>query len=417
MLAPILALLLVQHPPLQEQGPAAAPEDPRAVLEELIERSNALRSFRATYVLEQPGEPGGTIELAYLAPDRMRIDVREDAEASMRLVLSGSELCMAEVKPGESPQHGRVDLRSVGPERTAALAALEWSFPSPRRDRLGAGPELLLHWHLDEETDKVDFSASIGWAPRRSSVLGWFEHIEEEGALAVDGTHLVQVHPRYRARFSRETSFLEELRGERSDGKTFTVRLESLELDPELTAEAFAFPERPDGARDLSEQMLQVQLDSVALPIVRRKLLGRIDRMLHAGHIRWSTSVTNELERALRVLHEPTIEEHGAKWSRSSSSEVEEFCEWIDRSRGAGVPLATLRPEVEARRALFEERLAASLAAWNALLDRELPEGESSDWSQLLALEGRLVEQLHAQHVTDPTLERFDRATAEALDG
>lgn len=411
-----LAIALVPWAAFQEQE-EVEPEDPVQVLEELIERTNELTAFRAVYHLTKPDrkEENSILELSFSDSYGMRM-VMHSAASDERVaswVVVEEKLCTVMSGP-EEDLYTLVDL--AAPEHLA-YEILEAHFPRASEAPLGPGLTFRLSWRVHPETDEMDLEFSLGWAPvARTTMLDWLIALKKEpDLLSLEEDAIVQRHPSWRATVSRDTGFLTEVISLATQG---TMRLEELDLDPELDASLFAIPTRPEEARDVSQESADRFRYLEKWQFVRPTCLRRIDRQLEEGRVEWDSRTREHCKEVLRALHEPTLQEKGAEYAVEMEDYLEGLCDEITERKAAGEPLAALRAEVESRREELERSIESGLPKWLARLEEsELEAGESSHWSDLLEMEMLVVEELFEELMAAPALSSFDSATEEALDG
>lgn len=416
MLAIALTLALATAGSIQE-----AEEDPLAVLKELVERTNALASFRVVYRLVQPGQEDTSVVFSYRSPDSLRMDKNGTGPVERMLMLAvGGRICTSSSGAGEGAWYALGDLRPLDHGEIPAMQVLERYFPDDPENLLGPGPGLEASWRLNPESNKVDLGLTLYWSidPRRA-LLGWFSEMERDPRiLELDGELLLQRHERYRASVSRSSGFLTELEVVAADGSVLTLALEELQLGPELDPALFEIPGRPEGARDESAQFERLVDQKRHLQHLRRHCLSRVDRQLAQERIEWSIRTRDRCTDVFRTLHESPLLEQAREYRAEMGMWIDKFCEWIARKRAAGAPLDDLRREVRAKRQQIQERLAQERRERRSrLMDAGLLPGRSGYLPELLELEKQVVGQLHDEHFRQAVLDDFDARTEETLAG
>ncbi len=414
-----VALLLVQEGMREDPRDAHAAEDPRAVLEALIERTNALGSFRATYKIEEPGREEATVLFLYSAPHRLRMDKSgPGAGEQMRMVAVDGRLCTVGSTATEELIYALADMRPLDPSELPAFRVLDRLFPEIHGHHLGPGPAVEFSWKLSSETNKVDLTLSLAWSVHpRHVLLGWLSTLKgQPELLELEDELLMQSHERHRASVSRSSGFLEALDLVAADGAVMTLRLERLEIDPEFDPSLFEIPDRPEGARDQSAQLEQVLSRMLHPSHVRRYCFLRMDRQLADGSREWNERTREDCQAVLQAVHEAPLLEQAGHYRGEMKKHLDRLCTWIANDRARQVPPEQMREKVREQRLKVEEQLEAIRAQWQsqlALSPLELARSERA-WD-LRELEQRVVAELLEEKIRRPILDDFDERTEESL--
>lgn len=383
-------------------------EQVSAVLAELIQRSESIGPFKASYQAQGLGSEDMTFGFEYLPPERLHVVVESAAGRAMETWIDGSRIWFA--GPSEQGEiWSELDLAEPMVDLPEWYDLLEERLPL-QGEWAAYHPMLLVTWSMNEETDKVDFQCSAGCdrGPQRAT-LGWLRVLEKDPTLLrLTEDAVIQEHPRFRATISRRTGFLEELTMVSKDGETATIRLVALELDAALDASAFLPPERPASAQDLSAQMTQAFL-ALELSDARRTTFRRVDGMLDRGEIEWTTRTQDGLEDVLRAVHEPQIRSLAESYGARVRSKIAEFFAELRERLANGESQSALEPEIAQWRADLVNSLDEGPPALQGKL-APAPEqpGRSEHWDDVLSLESRVLEELYGELLKSPLLNEFD---------
>ncbi len=227
---------------------------------ELIEKTNALSSFHASYqfeIRESVDETQfGSIEFAYEAPDRGRIKF-SSPEGVMDLWSFGSRMTMH--YPGEDGKESwktaAIPASAFEPlEPSEAERVLDERFPpsAPSESELEPGVSFVLQWPGMEDSKREGLNANVMYKNRRARLLDWFGYLQDHtSAIQVNGEQLVLGVEDSLCWISRESGFIERLEiPETPESKSMVLTLEALRLD-EPVAELFKLPPEAATAEEM----------------------------------------------------------------------------------------------------------------------------------------------------------------------
>jgi hypothetical protein len=391
-----LAVLACLTPLAQEDEPSFEEE-----LAALIERTNALASFRLVYDVESTSDgetKEGTIELLYRAPDFFRAQVSGFC-GDMDFWLSGDEIHVYTLERGWMT--GRF-------QEPAVCALLDQRFP-PADGAVLRDITVFMDLRLAEgPTPELDVRGgrTLG---ERTYLLAWLGALRGKRDVAREEGFFVWGNEDLRRRISRRTGLVEELAYE-SAGTRRQVRLRSAELDVELPPQLL---EPPRAARDEPEDpefSRQLQMPTAT---VRERAFKRADQWLTRTRGAFDESARADWRAVLEALHRPALEAMHARMDADMGAMFAKAAEHLREERArdpSAERLATLTEELGKSRAGGEAGLAKALKKQLESLD--LPVSRVA----LLEVEQELFPALWDELVAAPILARHDEELAAALE-
>lgn len=309
------AIALTLGASFQDEGDRDVDE----LLDELIEQTNQLESFRATYV---NGGGETVFELFYEAPDRARIRLTlgEEDEVVEWFLVEGV-LCM---RQGDEQVRG-----DVGPSMTAynpLREALQETFPvMPPLEPIEVFPVGIQLWiGPDAETGKARMQTSVNMR-RGINPCAWLQSLKDSPESPwIEGDEILCTPADdIRVRASVSSGFLTLLEYEDLEGKARVLRLENLELDGELPADTFELPDPT--VTNTEEAFTDRQWKDQAFHQARAMTYNTIARSLEEEE---GDADDSDLVSVFELLYEIYLEEY-PEVLEGYLSQVERLGDWL----------------------------------------------------------------------------------------
>lgn len=222
----------------------------RAMDEQAMKRSG----FTATYRF-QSTEESGTVRLVYLAPDRARIELRQESNSITSWFID-SDMTMRAEEDG-IPVVAHIPYKEFGLSWAGANDVLDAAFPKASDGGealpdLGAGPYFSIKVESDpNDPEHGQWSASIGWLEHRDSFLTWLRPSAPPDHVRVDDEkRLILERGATRATISPSSGLIERF----TVGDEFDARL--VEYHDGADRREFDIPEPMPGAKDITVAMI-----------------------------------------------------------------------------------------------------------------------------------------------------------------
>jgi outer membrane lipoprotein-sorting protein len=422
MLAAALASLALARAPLQD---ASAEPTAAAVIAQLIERTNALRSFRARYHFKKGEDVDVQFELDYQAPDRMLLEIQQgEGEAAQvaRTWVLGSRLCVRSTRGGGGAVFGELDFEHPPEPAESILRALQQAFQR-QPVGLGAGPQAVLAWGVNSQSDKAEFDLRLLYQSEdRRALLGWLDALQRApGELALEPEAVVSRGSggRTEARVSRATGFVEHLRLVGADGATATLELKELELEAELAPELFEVPAPAAGATDMFPDPIKTAFGGVSG--LRRLAYAWADDALESGRREWNVGTQEEWRGAIELVQGASLERVHAGMETTVSERSAELATALREALAKAPPgdakvLDGLREQARLQREGLSAAIDQEHARYLAALEKSpLGEKGSPHVAELARIEREVSGRLFDARVRQPLLELFDGRVREVL--
>ncbi|HEV8268910.1 MAG TPA: hypothetical protein VGR00_11765, partial [Thermoanaerobaculia bacterium] len=360
---------------------ANVPQDARGLLDAMIERSNALKSFAATYQVRirtkeaEPRELEGSLRIFYRAPEALSVELVQ-GEDSTRTVVANGRMSAEIITAGELVQFGATDRGlSISPGRARIGRAFHEEFPDLGDVAGSAGPEVFLRFRVRPGTPTVrpEFHVEGGIGRGNGPLLGWLDAAKRsEKEIALEGESVVW-EPFDGARISmrKDTGLIEKIVVTYAGETKTRLELKDLAVDGSVDDAAFSVPAAAPGAKDLSESLGR-SLENGQFIAVRALVHRKIRESVEAGTLEWTPEARAHARRVFGVLHEELAPLAAENSVRAADAAVDEFCRWYQVAKKSG-PAG----EVEAKRTDWEARFRKGLDDGVApYLARALPETE-----------------------------------------
>ena len=408
---PLLMLVSVASCP-----PTMHVQDTEQLLDELIEQTDALEGFTATYGITIGGESAGQLVMAYEAPGHARIEWdTSEFGGHMTLVTDGEEMCATSTGDEIGSYHARFEVPEFDPD---LLDVLDARFP-PRSKRtegtIEPGPQFVCHVRFDEAADEHSFDLSLTTTRGdRRAVLRWLFDLRSQAEHAErTDDELVFTEEHFGWRLDLESGFLHEMWFEK-DGRRHSFVRDSLELTAPDGEATFRFPEREPGVEDRSAEMEAVSAAVIART-QRWACLRRIDvRLEESG---WDAELEADARDVLTALHGPQLDELARAQLDGLSVWLDKYVEWLDEHLARGRGADELREHAAEQWASLEARHAEMASEYVAKFPGAEPDAETSDaFEDVLGFEAEVFTALHAERVIESMRSAFDRRVADVLD-
>jgi hypothetical protein len=403
-----LVLAMVHVAPLQE--PAPAKQDSAAILDQLIERSRAVKSFSATYLVTRSDQEGSAkIRLDYRAPEDLRMDMETD-KGTLSTWSLGDILDVRGAFDGK--QSGfHLDNGPIRAELQPIEDQLQRNFPiakSPDRQRRSVVPTT---WSINRTTNKLDYEMSIGTLDA-ATTFGWLETIKKKQAdLVEDGEQLRCSTDDGRADvvLSKTSGFLEKLFFRKPEStSTMTIALESLVLDEAIDPARFEVPPLAAGVGDASADQRKAAEQSA-----RMDLHDRVwSRATHAcAMAEVDSDLRARFESTLKPLCELTCHAGFDAWLASTRKNVDKFAAFLRQKDEAGVSKEDLDQTRDDYRSMLITTLDGIETPLGTNLKVPKATADAACGPKLLDIEHKLVKSVFRELVRKPILDEFEEAT------
>jgi len=332
-------------------------DDVEDQLDVLIEKTNALDSFRARFAMvlrEEDEEPmEQVVDLAYQAPDQGYLGTSGNGMV-FRMWQTGPRVTLHRPTLPAEQQWATAEL----PERTAASLLYEELFPSEVKE-LDPGPRFVVRPKQDpdgQDSISVSVSFSLG---RRSHVLDWLAWMKSESIdVSIEGDQLVLDQEGLRLALSRTTGFPESIEMKSEMGRVSLI-LEELELDQDVD-EWVELPEEATTAKE-DEDLARSLRDLESPWRLRYKFLD-VEQRLERGDLEWDEGTRDRWAQFLTVLHRDLILESLGTWKEQNES-------WID---SIALYVRTILEDELGDREVLGEEVAESRRELEQVLDQTL---------------------------------------------
>lgn len=356
----LLGLALLQDPP------AAKPPDP-AVLDALVNKTNALAAFVAEYEARSAGKDEPTVvRILYRAPDDAKIVL--GTEGIYR--IHDGFLDVRVNRSGEPPVAAHVELEKPMVGRSARLAsAMRAEFPAAAESKGSEGsPGVRFDLSVPTAPGPTGKSLQFTAAYSHSNpvLFGWLQELAREPATSADGDRLVFVEPfgseGIQYTLSTDTGFIEKVESSLA-GTTSRFELMKLDLAPKLADADFDLPARPADAVDASASFAE-RFHQVQTQLLRRDIFRRVARLVAAKEIVWDQASRERLARVLDVIHADAWMLENELWLVEMRRRMDEFSGWLrERLRDPSLADDASRKKLEDSVVEWRRTLPLSAAA------------------------------------------------------
>jgi len=322
---------------------ASGGQDSAKLVDGMIERSNALKSFVATYTVHGRSKEGaheeyeGSMRLVYRAPESLVVEVATGAIHG-RSVIAGGRMAVYVEKDGRS-QRGVAEestasaeanerIGRVFHEQLAALGRVE----APT----GLGVFVRFRFKAGTDSERPEFQIEAGTGRGDGALLGWLESMKRsEAKPSSDGKSVVwDAVPGIRVTLQEATGFIDTVVST-YQGETKTVlELEDLVLDPKIEDAEFRSPEADPKAEDISEGISRT-MAIMPLIAMRGAIHNKIRAAVESGALEWTAEDRARLGKVFRALHAELAPLLAAETLLSARTSVDKFSAWYQEAKRA----------------------------------------------------------------------------------
>jgi hypothetical protein len=417
-----LALLLTFAPigiQTPEAHAAVEPQDSAeayAILERLIERTNALHSFVAEYRTSVKDGTDGPerLRLVYLAPSMGWLQLEKDGAVVPFCSLSDGVMTMLAEHDGQRSV-GRADLREIMACVGQAEDQLRSTLGLPeRRSYRPSGVSFMLHAETVAGGPSVDGQLGLSYTPHSRTVLGWLEDLRDEPGLRVDGDRLRVDRPDgLIVEVSTATGFVERIT--RAGDEDRGIFLESLRENVELGPFETLAPEAVEADQEKSARFSSA-MRSETSQRARSRMYGHLAAFLERKPGALDPTVREAARSAFRSVHACVLPGPLEAWIERTRSDAGELAETIKvRSRRQS------REELDALADRWEQKLRQYLdkarSSFVACIDVPQAGGDAAFLAEMLEIERQAGAEAFDERVATPLLRYLDELVEEALDG
>lgn len=331
--------------------PAADDPSPTQDIDELIERTNHLESFRATYLMHSSDGEETRVYWTYLADGQARVRMEQDDQLSDVVWFDDGVMTVAvKDKPGKQRMVG-ADVGAMILEYSSMQDALDRHFPMT--DPVPYEPQLEFQLNLDAESNRTDFSISL--SDRRRAMCNWLalrrgdEPIEQDDPLLLvfdDGTARYEI--------SATSGFIEKGFIGAGDERRLAMELLELELDVDLPAKEFDAPKWTFQSEQ-EELGFRGMVSAQLMDSTRTTLYRRLRILDEDGELDWDDEGPDGLAEVLHELFVAAIVAPNEAYFGELETQLEEMAEqvgiWADEHREEPGFAEALTASIRANRA------------------------------------------------------------------
>ncbi len=402
----------------QEAGDA---EDP---LDALIDKTNELEAFAATYRLVGPDKEM-TLRLLYSATLGAVVHMEDDEGSMMHsAALDGTIYAQVRGEDGE-PFGQAIQMKRV----IAAIAPLRENecrefpgFEESEDDRRNIGEGAFFQLRFSAaENETINGNYTVGYEEHREFLCYWLPWLQEAQPLPGEDESLLryETDDGLLAELSAETGFLQRVWRKDIGPDVRAMILESLDLDPELADDEFDPPEALIGsAGEVSdwEQRLTAQM----IEGYRASLYAFLDTHLASGELEWNEDTRDRCTRVFQPYVELVYAESMAVFREALEANLTEWASRLqahaEEIRGEEGAAERIRENANDCWEAVEQQLEASRQIIEKL---ELPLAEE-EWSDLatmvLELERAVQRSLFDELAGDPIRAHHGKLVEEILE-
>lgn len=381
---------------------AGVRQDPQALVGELLERTNGLKSFVAEYrVRGRKTEPPhdeyeGDLRLVFRAPEDLLVEFRTEGYRA-RSLITGGRISVRIEKKGEPVQQGEAVVPPAAVQaRERILKTFHEKFPSLSGVVGPAGLDLFVRfrWKPGTSTERPEFHVEAGTGRGDGPLLDWLGRLQRPDARVAVEERSIVWHPSedLRVLVAKDSGFIQQVVSTYAGETKTNLELSKLALDADVAGEELRPPPADPSAQDVSST-LGAGLGAGML----LALSGSIHRSIRDGKVDPAGDGRAALSEVFSALHREIAPALSGSGLTASRARIDDFAK---RSRES-----KLTPdELAARRAELEERLRKSSEGGLApYLVRAVPEIDGLD-PAIRALELQCAESAYRETVVEPLI-------------
>lgn len=407
----VLAIAQESHPQVETDPKATTPDaEARALLEELIERSRAIKSFSAQLRVKPTSESPTTIRIDYFAPDVIRVETT-DEESSASSWCRGSVLCIRSRDHARS-WHARIDTAGIAAEMRPIEEALDREFPAANAWNAAPSGRILIDATFDASRNEgyLDFKCMV--ISDTESPFGWLPLLRDRrGKLEIDADHLLfhSEDGRVDTKIAKATGFLEEIVAQGAADRSVTVTLESLTIDGAIDPDRLELPTGEPAGDDLSETYHRFFHGSVR-EFERAHVYRRIGSALPAGAI--DAAARPMIEKVIVALVEVEQRHPMDHLIADMKGSIDERAAEMRSMRDAGSSTVVIANWVASAREQIKQSIERAAAQFATI---RIPDhlGSTEHDAALQAIELTVLTRQFDERCRVPLLAAFDKKTSQ----
>lgn len=396
-------------------------QDSARLVDDMIARSNALKSFVATYNFyyrskdTERKESEGSVRLVYRAPEELFTELKTE-DLRMNSAIANGRVSVLVEKEGRPFQHGEADLETILVQERARIAhAFREKFPSLGEvdESFSLGAFVRFTWEPATKSKGPEFNFQAGTGRGDAPLLDWLSRLKRSSAkLGVEGDDVVwEPAEGFRILIRKDSGFIEKIVATYA-GETKTVlELADLSLDTEVKDAEFRFAEIDPSVADTSES-LSKSLGMTELTSMRSSIHRKIREAIEAGTLDWTSDTRVGLGAVLRAFHSEFAPFYWGDSMRSIRSAVDKHCLWYQETK-QGISkdeVARAEASLEEKRISWETSFRESTEkVIEPYLARQVPDVGGKNASkfsgEIRALELEAAEAACRKSVVEPLLE------------
>jgi hypothetical protein len=395
-------------------------QDSQALVHALIERTNGLESFVASYRVRgrsqdaERREEEGTLRLVYQAPDQLMVDF-EVGEYGLHTVIADGMFCLDNRKDGRSVQRGAAEIVSAFSEAHVRIAGtFHQQLPSLVEIAGTKGAEVFVQvsWKPGNDSERPQFSIQAGPGRGEGALLSWLDQLMRSSVPpSVEDSSLVwNADEGIRVTIGKNSGFLEELVITYKGESRTVLELIQLSVDGPVEDAEFQFPAIDSSVEDISNS-LAVSITVGQVTGLRSLIYRRIRDGVASGSLEWTSDLRIRSGEVFRCLHEEAAPLVSSAGTLRAGKSIDEFCLWYQEARRR-IP----RDDVA-----NSDQVEDKCVEWHAGLRESLDAGIEPHVSHmttdavgssrvdrdLLALEREIAAAAYRRVVVEPLLARF----------
>jgi hypothetical protein len=416
------ALLLPLAPVCLQTPEAGVPEErvesgeAIAVLDRLIERTNALRSFVAEYRTNSKDGPD-RLRLVYLAPGMGWIHAEKDGVSSCLGSVEDGVLNIDVDKGDGLRVVARVDMGGM----MACYENAEDQIRSilgvaDRRPARATSLSFMMRPGPPSDDGRPGLTMSLGMS--KESVLGWLTDLRNEPATRIEGDRLLLERPDgLILEISSRTGFVERIVKPSSDEPGFLLESlrENVELGPSDIATPGALDEQVEVDREMEER-IRSAMRSTASRWMRSRMYRNLADTVRSERGSLSPSVRDAARSAFRAVHACDLPGWLEGWIERTRTDAEKRADAMAGQRD-NFPRETLEGMAERWVDKVREHLDTARSSFVSRIELPGVEGDAAFLAEVLEVERQAGAEAFDERVSEPLLRYLDELVEEALDG
>ena len=335
-------------------GPVQNPR-PEEELARLAEAVGSAEAFTARYSISIDGVPAGTLEFAYLAPDKAAAQASVDGETSSVWCVDGIVTILNSGEKGA--EWSQIDVQAAMDELANVSRALNAQFDEiegPHVEQLRP----VLHIHLEGEEERPRFRWSTHIETPWESFCWLDKHRGLYRETALHPEH-VAFHP-----FGGVLNVAHEKTLFPDEDKNRRVEMLLVDFRLEVDKRRLRVPHQPDNSGDSSEE--SASLKATLSYETRMDIHRRVGAALADGSLNWDEDTQNHLATVLKTGHRHWIASYHGEWIQGMLDYLVQLEGWALEATDNGVGQDELKEHLASRKAELEK----TLSTWRRRIHR-----------------------------------------------